>query len=174
MENILSFCTGSEVKPLLGFGIPPTIHFCVLPGFLPTASTCANIMNLPIPESRQQPMPPRNELFENLITRFPINTLVLSKIHISVWLKQSVRTQTMNKRESERVALAIHNSRDIVIQVCKILFIQCFRDAFLQNQDVFCIQSFTFGTISIGFIYPMVTPFLTWQGDCLLRVVLFG
>ena len=48
-EDILEFATGSRYEPVLGFKLKPTINFQPHPQWLPTASTCANQLYLPVP-----------------------------------------------------------------------------------------------------------------------------
>lgn len=52
MQDILRFCTGIEIEPILGFQIPPSIEFKHDKGMsLPTANTCVNRLVLPCPEN---------------------------------------------------------------------------------------------------------------------------
>lgn len=63
--HVLQFVTGSSEEPLLGFRIKPTIYFVEssTTGFLPTANTCSNRLNLSLP-SPGNPLPDDTTLFE--------------------------------------------------------------------------------------------------------------
>ncbi|KAH3735535.1 hypothetical protein DPMN_042070 [Dreissena polymorpha] len=49
LGKVLRFATGSEEEPMMGFVLHPTIKFTVAGSFVPTASICANTLNLPRP-----------------------------------------------------------------------------------------------------------------------------
>ena len=61
-EDILEFATGSRYEPVLGFKLKPTINFQPHPQWLPTASTCANQLYLPVPPDAITPFPPEEKL----------------------------------------------------------------------------------------------------------------
>ena len=47
MEKILKFVTGSEVEPVLGYGVSPHITFdSRMTSFFPTSNTCINRLTL--------------------------------------------------------------------------------------------------------------------------------
>ncbi|KAJ8320858.1 hypothetical protein KUTeg_002445 [Tegillarca granosa] len=54
LPDILRFCTGLTSEPVLGFSIQPTVDFIELPGNLPSASTCINVLNLPVNTGMEQ------------------------------------------------------------------------------------------------------------------------
>lgn len=48
MEKVLTFVTGADMEPALGFRIDPAIHFVDSDSPLPTANTCINKLSLSI------------------------------------------------------------------------------------------------------------------------------
>ena len=63
LEKILSFVTGIDEEPLLGFEMDPSIQFINNQnGFIPTSSTCINQLKLPVP-SIQNPLINEQSLF---------------------------------------------------------------------------------------------------------------
>lgn len=65
LSHILAFVTGSAEEPVLGFALDPSIEFVkneVNTGFAPTAHTCGNILNIPVP-SIGNPLPAQKRLF---------------------------------------------------------------------------------------------------------------
>lgn len=50
LGDILAFCTGVSQVPPVGFEVRPSIefNFCTQSGSLPTASTCSNVLELPL------------------------------------------------------------------------------------------------------------------------------
>ena len=58
----MKFVTGSTEEPVLGYTLPPEIHFAVGNSFLPTANTCINRLVLPIPGSERE-LPADGHLF---------------------------------------------------------------------------------------------------------------
>ena len=50
LHDVLRFATGAENEPVLGFSIQPSIVFVeAVKGFVPTANTCINSLQLPRP-----------------------------------------------------------------------------------------------------------------------------
>lgn len=79
LDNILEFVTGASEEPVLGFCMAPSIHFIlpfetkvanssekeesvVVPGFVPLAHTCGNLLELPR-ATNQFPLPTQERLF---------------------------------------------------------------------------------------------------------------
>ena len=63
LPDILRFATGGENEPILGFSIQPSIAFVeAVKGFVPTANTCINLLQLPRP-TLSLPLPASEELF---------------------------------------------------------------------------------------------------------------
>ena len=63
LPDILRFATGAENEPILGFSIHPSIAFVeAQKGFVPTANTCINLLQLPRATPRL-PKPAPEELF---------------------------------------------------------------------------------------------------------------
>ncbi|KXJ06810.1 hypothetical protein AC249_AIPGENE6112 [Exaiptasia diaphana] len=65
LGHILAFVTGSTEEPVLGFALHPSIEFVkndAHTGFAPTAHTCSNILNIPLP-AIDNPLPPQERLF---------------------------------------------------------------------------------------------------------------
>lgn len=48
--RILSFATGVDEDPPLGFSVQPTLTFAERPSYLPTSNTCINKMTLTVPK----------------------------------------------------------------------------------------------------------------------------
>jgi len=48
LGRILQFMTGSDEEQIIGFSLKPSIHFHDLAGSIPTASTCVNMLYLPL------------------------------------------------------------------------------------------------------------------------------
>lgn len=64
LGDVLAFVTGADEEPMLGFTIPPELHFYeVHESFLPTANTCIGCLRLPRP-SLEKPLPDTADLFE--------------------------------------------------------------------------------------------------------------
>ena len=63
LADILRFATGAENEPILGFAIQPSIAFVeAMNGFVPTANTCVNLLQLPRPTANL-PLPAPEVLF---------------------------------------------------------------------------------------------------------------
>jgi hypothetical protein len=62
LGKILSFVTGVDEEPPLGFTVSPTLTFAERQSFLPTANTCINKATLTIPLD-QNDFPEDNHLF---------------------------------------------------------------------------------------------------------------
>jgi len=69
-EDILEFATGSRYEPVLGFKMKPTITFRPHEHWMPTASTCANQMYLPIPPDSTTRYPAESRLMALMDTAF--------------------------------------------------------------------------------------------------------
>ncbi|KAL3843283.1 hypothetical protein ACJMK2_021225 [Sinanodonta woodiana] len=54
LAKILTFVTGTEEEPVLGFQIKPSIAFQSSLSLLPTSNTCVNRLNLTIPDTTQE------------------------------------------------------------------------------------------------------------------------
>lgn len=70
LQDILSFVTGSEYEPILGFVRKPLIAYRASPSMIPTSSTCSNTLFLPIPENPQVPFPSEENLFSKFDLAF--------------------------------------------------------------------------------------------------------
>lgn len=57
------FTTGLESIPLLGFAMTPTIRFKHHPLWMPTASTCTNVLYLPTVDTLTDQVPSEAVLF---------------------------------------------------------------------------------------------------------------
>ena len=64
LGHILTFVTGCDHEPLLGYKMQPSIQFLpnVSGNFIPTANVCINRMNLPRPDLTNQCLP--DNIFE--------------------------------------------------------------------------------------------------------------
>lgn len=79
LSRILVFVTSAYEEPLLGFKIQPSTVFCkVTKGFLPTANTSVNSLNLPKPNSTIK-LPETVDLLQTLWLSIAMLTMVYSE-----------------------------------------------------------------------------------------------
>lgn len=64
LGDILSFVSGCDEEPVLGFTVHPSIHFSeVVDTYLPTSNTCVNVLNLARPSTLEH-VPTEETLFK--------------------------------------------------------------------------------------------------------------
>ena len=63
LQHVLSFTTGAEEEPVLGFQLHPTLQFVqATTSFIPTGNTCTNCLYLPCPSADVE-LPQTDQLF---------------------------------------------------------------------------------------------------------------